>query len=105
MAFGYQYLKGLLPGLLAERDVDFEFPELPQGSGLLLLYGFWLSPIVAIAAVFAKSAGAPVPSPEAILAPVTSVINFGAGFTAKTSMDVWNTVAPVIGLGQAILKY
>jgi hypothetical protein len=113
LGFAYQYAKKNLPDLqayLAERVevpaplANFEVPE-PQGGGILLLYAFWGSPIVAIAAVFAKDAGAPVPSPEALLAPVTFVLNKGMGFTAKTSMDVWNTVAPVIGLGQAILKY
>ena len=71
------------------------------------LYGAWL--IVAnwliIAAVFAKEAGAPIPSPEAVLSPVTFVINTGAGLLAKTSMDGWNLIAPVIGLGDAALRY
>tara|TARA_B100000780_G_scaffold270955_1_gene231336 strand:- start:248 stop:358 length:111 start_codon:yes stop_codon:yes gene_type:complete len=36
---------------------------------------------------------------------VTYVLNTGMGLLAKTSMDVWNTAAPVIGLGQAKLNY
>lgn len=80
-------------------------PELPENSGQLFLYALWLAPIAAVGAVFANDAGVPIPSPEYVLSPVTFVLNSGMGLLAKTSMDVWNTVAPVIGLGQAALKY
>jgi len=101
VGLGYQYVKNTI----RREELDINFPELPEGSGTIFLYGLWLAPIGAIGLVFAADAGLPVPSPEAILSPVTFVLNTGMGVVAKTSMDVWNTVAPVIGLGQAKLNY
>ena len=99
-AFAFQYAKKLLEDL----ELDITLPD-PENGGQILLYGFWASPALIIAAVFAKEAGAPIPSPEAVLSPVTFVINTGAGLLAKTSMDGWNLIAPVIGLGDAALRY
>lgn len=100
-AFAFQYVKKQV----TELELDVSLPELPDDSGLLLLYAFWASPALIIGSVFAKDAGVPVPSPEAVLSPVTGTISLGAGLLAKTSMDAWNLVAPVIGLGDAALKY
>ena len=102
-AFGVQYAKKVI----AELELDISLPQLPEGqnSGLLLIYGFFASPALVLALVFAKEAGAPIPSPEATLSPITGGISVGAGQLAKVSMDVWNLVAPVIGLGDAALKY
>ena len=102
-AFGVQYVKKQI----ADLELDITLPELPEGynSGLLLIYGFFFSSAIVLGAVFAKEAGLPVPSVEAALSPVTGGISVGAGLLAKTSMDAWNLVAPVIGLGDAALKY
>tara|TARA_B110001452_G_scaffold244612_1_gene228730 strand:- start:806 stop:1396 length:591 start_codon:yes stop_codon:yes gene_type:complete len=102
-AFAVQYAKKVI----AELELDITLPELPEGysSGQLLIYSFFASPALVLAAVFAKEAGAPIPSVAGTLSPVTGGISVGAGLLAKTSMDVWNLVAPVIGLGDAALKY
>lgn len=99
--FAFQYVKNTIQ----REELDIALPELPENAGTLFLYALWLAPIACIGAVFANDAGVPIPSPEKVLAPVTYVLNTGMGVTAKTSMDVWNTVAPVIGLGQAALRY
>ena len=101
VGFGYQYVKNTIK----REELSITLPELPDNAGTLFLYALWLAPIGAIGLVFANDAGLPVPSPEKLLSPVTYVLNTGMGLLAKTSMDVWNTAAPVIGLGQAKLNY
>ena len=99
--FAYQYAKNTIE----REELSVSLPELPEDAGTLFLYALWLSPIGCIGLVFANDARLPVPSPEKLLSPVTYVLNTGMGLLAKTSMDVWNTAAPVIGLGQAKLNY
>merc|ERR1719327_1747036 len=101
LAFGFQYVKETIK----REELNIPLPELPENAGTLFVYSLLLLPIAGIFLVFANDAGLPVPSPDKVLSPVTYVLNTGMGITAKTSMDVWNTIAPVIGLGQAKLNY
>jgi len=101
LAFGFQYVKETIK----REELSITLPELPENAGTLFVYSLLLLPVVGIFLVFANDAGVPVPSPDKVLSPITYVLNTGMGITAKTSMDVWNTIAPVIGLGQAKLNY
>merc|ERR1719486_1438960 len=63
-AFAFQWARKQIE----ELELDITLPD-PENGGQILLYGFWASPPLIIAAVFAKEAGAPIPSPEAVLSP------------------------------------
>merc|ERR1711924_472185 len=58
-AFGFQYVKKQI----TELELDITLPE-PTNGGLYLIYGFFFSPALVLGAVFAKEAGAPIPSVE-----------------------------------------